>query len=44
MEGILFAIVFRVEILRKRRKKVGCDQDDWSTTTKEGHKVPSAKS
>ena len=36
-----FAIVFRVEILRKRgEKKVdGCAQDDWSTTTKGDNKV-----
>ena len=39
--GYAFSIVFRFEILRKRRKKKmeGCIPDDWSTTKKGGHKV-----
>ena len=39
MDGMLFPIVLRVEILRKRKKMDGCAQDDWSTTTKGGHKA-----
>ena len=35
--GYAFSIVYRVEILKKRREKKnmeGCTQDDWSTTKK----------
>ena len=37
VEGMFFPIVFEVEIWRKKME--GCAQDEWSATTKSGHKV-----